>query len=135
MKHKGVLVTAAVAAAIVLIAAIYMGAFRAPDALTGFWRWSDAFFVAGVIVGGAGLLSFSSSDGLFDIIRFGVGKVLRIALSKEKQDAYPKTFYEYRQQRHGQGTSGLSIALVGLVCIALGGLFLWFYFQESGAIR
>ena len=125
--------SAAVAALICLVLAVlvagHQGGFAAPDARAGFAAWSDGFFAAGALVGGFGLLAFASADGLFDIIRYGVGKMLRLGLKKEKRDAYPKTFFDYRQQKRGGGFSGLTLALVGLGSIALGGVFLWFYWM------
>ena len=100
------------------------GGYDAPDAASGFAAWSDGFFIAGVLVGGAGLLAFASSDGLFDILRYGIGKAVRLVLTKERRDAYPRTFFDYRQSRRGQGYNGLRAALIGLACIALAAVFL-----------
>lgn len=125
MSRRGLLVSAAFALVIALGVAAGRGGFGALDRAAGFQAWSDALFAAGVFVGGAGLLAFASSDGLFDVIRFGVGKVLRLVLSREKRDLYPRTFFDYRMQRRGRGFAGLSAAIVGATCIALGGLFLW----------
>ena len=101
MSRRGLLASAVVAAVIALAAAALRGGIAAVSAPAGFGAWSDAFFIAGVFVGGAGLLAFASSDGLFDVIRFGVGKALRIVLGPEKRAAYPKTFYDYRLQKRG----------------------------------
>ena len=127
MKSRGLLISAALALAIAAGVAAARGGFCATDSTTGFQAWSDAFFAAGVFTGGAGLLGFAASDGLFDILRYGAGKVARLVLSKAKRDAYPKTFFDYRQMKRGRGTSGLSAIVVGLACIALGGLFLVLY--------
>ena len=126
-RLKGAPLTAAISLGIAVAAAALRGGFSAPDAKAGFQAWSDGFFIAGVLVGGVGLLSFAASDGLFDIIRYGVGKTLRLVLSKEKRDAYPKTFYDYRMLKSGHGFTGFSLLLAGLICIVMGGLFLFFY--------
>ena len=105
------------------------GGFLAPDRVTLYQLWSDAFFVAGVLVGGVGILAFVSSNGLFDILRFGLGKLIRVPLSKERRDAYPKTFYEYRMVKRGEGSAGGSLVLSGLLSIAVGGVFLALYYQ------
>ena len=127
MKGRGVALTALVALAAAVGVAAWRGGFSALDRQAGLAAWSDAFFTVGVFIGGAGLLAFVSSNGLFDIIRYGVGKVLRLGLSRERRDAYPRTFYDYRLLRQGTGASGLTPTLVGLGCVALGGLFLCLY--------
>ena len=129
MKAKGLLVSAAFALAIAVGVAAIRGGFGAADPAAGFKAWSDAFFAAGVVVGGVGLLGFAASDGLFDILRYGAGKVVRLALSKARRDAYPKTFYDYCRLKRGRGASGLSASAVGLVSVALGGLFLALYMK------
>ena len=131
MSRRSLLVSAAFALAIALGSAALRGGIAAETAAMGFGAWSDAFFIAAVFVGGAGLLAFASSDGLFDVIRYGVGKALRVVLSKEKRDAYPHTFYDYRMQKRGGGMAGLSAMLMGLICLALGGAFLWLYMQVA----
>ena len=69
MKRRGALWIATFALAVAAGAAYLRGGYDAPDAASGFAAWSDGFFIAGVLVGGAGLLAFASSDGLFDILR------------------------------------------------------------------
>ena len=123
-RGRGALIAALFGLAIALGAAAVRGGFAAPEPAEGFAAWSDAFFIAAVFVGGSGLLAFAASDGLFDVIRYGVGKVLRVVLPKEKRDLYPKTFYDYRLLKQGRGPAGTSAMLVGAACLALGGLFL-----------
>ena len=124
MRPRGTLGLASLALAVAAGAAWLRGGFEAPDAASGFAAWSDGFFIAGVLFGGAGLLAFASSDGLFDIFRYGVGKAARLVLSKERRDAYPRTFFDYRQTRRGRGYNGLGLAQIGLACVAMAALFL-----------
>ena len=42
-------------------------------------------------------------------------------------DPYDAGFYDYRMQKRGGGMGGLSAMLMGVVCLALGGAFLWLY--------
>lgn len=135
MSRRGLWVSAAFALVIALASAALRGGIAAESAENGFRAWSDAFFISAVFVGGAGLLAFASSDGLFDVIRFGVGKAVRIVLSKERRAMYPKSLYEYRLQKRGGGMAGLSAVLVGAVCLALGGAFLWLYMRAAGSIQ
>ena len=127
MKAKGLLVSAAFALAIAMGVAALKGGFAAADAAAGFQAWSDAFFAAAVFVGGAGILAFAASDGLFDILRYGVGKVARLVLSREKRASYPRTFFDYRMMKRGRPLSGFSAGAVGLACLILAGVFLALY--------
>ena len=131
MSRRGLVASAIIAAAIALLSAALRGGVAAASAAEGFRAWSDGFFIAGVFVGGAGLLAFASSDGLFDVIRFGVGKALRIVLSRERRAAYPRTLYDYRLQKRGGGIAGLSAVLAGTASLALGALFLWLYTRAA----
>ena len=108
-----------------LLVAVYRGGFSFASPEASFAAWSDAFFTAAVFIGGIGLLSFASSDGLFDLLRYGFSLVLRAPLSKEKRDEYPKTFYEYRQSRQGEGPAGIGAMLTGGIFLLLAGLFLF----------
>jgi hypothetical protein len=127
VSRRALIVSASFALAIALGSAALRGGVGAASPAEGYRIWSDAFFGAAVFVGGSGILAFASADGLFDVIRYGVGKALRVVLSKEKRDAYPRTFYDYRMQKRGGGMGGLSAMLMGVVCLALGGAFLWLY--------
>ena len=129
MSRRALMVSAAFARAMARGSVALRGGVGAASPAEGYRIWSDAFFVAAVFVGGSGILAFASADGLFDVIRYGVGKALRVVLSKAKRDAYPRTFYDYRMQKRGGGMAGLSAMLMGLVCLALGGAFLWLYMR------
>ena len=56
----------------------------------------DACFVPAALLLSFGLLLFVANDGFFDMMSYGVQKVLRLVQSAEKQAAFPKTFYDYR---------------------------------------
>ena len=121
---RGFLIPAAIAAGITLALALLRGGTGNEDRVAAFAAWSDAFFAAGVFTGGAGLLSFASADGLFDVIRYGVGKVIHLSLSRKRQEEYPRTFFEYRSMKSRSRLAGGYAILTGAVCLVLAGLFL-----------
>ena len=123
-KKLGFPLSLGLSALVVLGVAAYRGGFSLASPEVTFAAWSDAFFTAAVFTGGIGLLSFASSDGLFDLFRFGFSLLLRAPLSKEKRDEYPKTFYEYRQSRRGDGPAGIAAMVTGAILLLLAGLFL-----------
>lgn len=88
----------------------------------------DGFFVAGIIIIGAGLLVFSSNGGTFDMLSFGVIKVIdlfRRDLSKVKY----QTFYDYRLERSENKGQFLYLIIVGTFFIITSLIFLWLYYQ------
>jgi len=124
VRRRGIMIAAPIAMLIAAAVSAARGGFASPTPKEGWQAWSDGFFAAAVFVGGAGALAFASSDGLFDAMRFSIGKAVSIVRSKEKRDLYPKTFYDYRMMRSGRGAGGAAALLVGLVCLALAGAFL-----------
>ena len=88
---------------------------------------SDACFIPAVLMLCVAALMFVSNDGLFDIISYGVQKVLRLVLSEKKQAAYPKTFYEYKQAKWDTArTPVLHLIAAGITFMALAAMFLIF---------
>ena len=57
----------------------------------------DAFFVVGFVITAAGLLVFSSNEGTFDMIVYGVKSFVDM-FRKTSQMKYD-TFFDYRQSR------------------------------------
>ncbi len=76
---------------------------------------SDAFLVAGVMIGGIGLLLFVSNEGVFDGLSYGF-KVLA-QMFKRRPTPVKETYYDYRMAR---GRNKLSFGFL-LIC---GGAFL-----------
>ena len=126
MKRGG-WISAAAAALIALSVAASRGGFDATDRATGFAAWSDAFFAAGALVGSVGLLAFVGSEGVFDMVRYGFGKLRQLALPPEKRALYPKTYYDYRMQRRGRPQAGLDALSIAALCWLLAGVFLGLY--------
>lgn len=84
----------------------------------------DAFFAVGTVLCCAGLLVFSSNEGTFDMIAYGVSSFADLfrTTSKKKYD----TFYDYRESRSDKKISfgfllicGLIFLAVSLVCLPL----------------
>ena len=87
----------------------------------------DACFIPAALMLCICALMFVSNDGLFDIISYGVQKMLRLVLSEKKQAAYPKTFYDYKQAKwENAKTPVLHLLAAGLTFMALAVMFLVF---------
>ena len=117
--------------------AIFAGVFAIRDGLS-LSEWPllaaalcDACFVPGIILLCLAALVFVSNDGKFDMLSYGVQKALQIVLSEKKRSKYPKTFYEYKQQKWAAPkTSFVFLLAAGGVLLAMAGVCLYF----SGAL-
>ncbi len=87
---------------------------------------SDSFFVSGVGMTGFGIILFSSSQGLFDMISYGLKTFFQVIKNDHKGRKY-KDFYEYKQARHSEKREsnaylfivGLSFIAVAAVCLTV----------------
>lgn len=87
----------------------------------------DAFFAVGVVIECAGLLVFSSNEGTFDMIVYGVSSFVDM-FKKEKTRKY-ETFYDYRASRQDKKIKFGYLLIVGLIFLAASGVMLYLYHQ------
>ena len=111
------LITFLVGFSIVALIAVSKGVFSQTDLKTVFHILSDAFCVAGVLITSAGVLIFSSNEGTFDMLVYGVGSFVDMfrKRSKKKYD----TFYDYRVSRADKKVSFGFLLISGLFFLAL----------------
>ena len=90
----------------------------------------DSFFVVGVVTTSAGLLIFSSNEGTFDILTYG----MKVFLSMFKRDMSRKyeTFYDYREAKSEVKVQFGFLVICGLVMLAISMVMLYFYHQYGG---
>ena len=113
-----------------LLLAIFRGGFTAEDPAERWRIICDALFVPGILLMAFGLLLFASRGGVFDMLRFGVQKVIGVILPRKKREALPRTFYDYKTEREGREQIHMGYLLaVGMVFILLAGLALVMYNQ------
>lgn len=89
---------------------------------------SDAFFVPGIIIAGAGLIIFASNGGAFDMLAFGAimfFNLFRKDLSKRKY----KDFYEYRQAKKDKKRDMAFMLIVGVAFMVIAAIFLILYYN------
>ena len=122
------LITTLVGAAIVVTIILAQRIWTAEDMTEIMRRLSDAFFVAGVCIGGVGLLVFASTGGVFYMLTFGIIRLFDLFRRNINERKY-KDFYEYKEskkdKKHGFGF----MLVVGLVFIAIAGAFLAAYYN------
>ena len=85
---------------------------------------SDAFFVPGALLACVGALVFVAGNGIFDMVNYGVIKVLSLVRSESHRAAIPRTYYEYVQGKAGRSGAGAGPLLaMGAAFLALSAVF------------
>ena len=87
----------------------------------------DAFFVVGIVIECIGLLIFSSNEGTFDIIVYGVSSF--VDMFKKQPNRKYETFYDYRAARQDKKIKFAFLLIVGLIFLAASGVMLYLYHQ------
>ena len=101
--------------------------FAQTEAVKIFHILCDGFFVVGVVTTSAGLLVFSSNEGTFDMLVYGVGTFVDM-FRKQSTRKY-ETFYDYKDSRSGKKIKFGFLLLCGLFFIVVSLVMYWFYRQ------
>ena len=90
---------------------------------------TDAFFVIGFVTAAAGLLVFSTNEGTFDMLVYGVSSFVDMfrKTSRKKFD----TFYDYRQSRVDSKIPFAFLLVCGAVFLAISFVMYYFYRQYA----
>lgn len=89
----------------------------------------DAFFVVGVVMTGSGLLIFSSNEGTFDAIVFGVGSFF--SMFRKNHIRKHQTLYDYRADKAEKKIRMGFLLLCGLFFLAVAVGFYLLYRQYA----
>lgn len=89
----------------------------------------DAFFVTGTVIFAAGMLVFSSNEGTFDMIVYGV-KTFVDAFKKNSVKKYD-TFYDYRVSREEKKFKFGFLLICGSVFLLVAFVMYYLYRQYS----
>ena len=103
-----------------LLTALREGLFFATGTRSFFGILSDCFVVPGGILLGIGLLSFTASEGFFDMLTYS-------AYSLIKPGEY-EDFFEYKCRRSEKCIRYKGTVLIGLCFFAIGAIFLAIYY-------
>ena len=87
----------------------------------------DSFFVVGVVMSSVGLLIFSSNEGTFDMLVYGVNSFVDM-FRKTSAKKYA-TFYDYKESRADKKLQFGFVLLCGLFFIAVSLIMYLFYRQ------
>ena len=95
-----------------------------PDTFNVFHNLSDAFFTAGVLITGAGALTFATNEGGFDILAYGMSSFMDIFRKKDKKKKY-ESLYDYKESRAGKKWQFGFLLISGVIFLAVSGIMLW----------
>ena len=92
------------------------GVFAQTDPASVFHILCDCFFAVGTVLCCAGLLIFSSNEGTFDMLSYGVSSFLDLfrAKSKKKYD----TFFDYRESKADKKIRFGFLLICGMIFLA-----------------
>jgi hypothetical protein len=124
-KHKKYLITIGVEVLSVLTIILLKDIFHAADIKTVFHILCDAFVAVGVTVAGAGLLVFTTNEGTFDGLVFGVQAFIN--MFKKNVDKKYKNFFEYKESRADKKFEFGYIVICGLVFLVIGIVMYFIY--------
>ncbi|MBQ7921146.1 MAG: DUF3899 domain-containing protein [Clostridia bacterium] len=101
--------------------------FAQNQPVTVFHILCDAFFAVGVVITGVGLLIFSSNEGTFDMLSYGMTSFLDM-FRRKKVNQYD-SFYDYRKSREEKKISFGFILICGILFLIASGVFYYMYRQ------
>ena len=116
-KLRKYLITLIIGAAAVFGIAWAKDIFAQTEAEKIFHILCDCFFAVGTVMCCAGLLIFSSNEGTFDMLSYGVSSFMDLfrAKSKKKYD----TFFDYRESKAGKKIRFGFLLICGLLFLAI----------------
>ncbi|HPJ02382.1 MAG TPA: DUF3899 domain-containing protein [Candidatus Limiplasma sp.] len=121
---KRYLITFLIGAAETLLMLLVRGSFGKTDILERYRDISDSLFIAGCLLAGMGGLIFVSENGVFNMIKFGVIKVVSMIRSEKHRAETPKTYYDYLQGEAEKPSAKYGYLLMnGLIFITAAVLF------------
>lgn len=123
-NRKRLLLTLTVGALLSLGVLLSRGTFTQLDGQTVIKDLSDAFFVAGALIFSMGALVFVAENGVFDMLSFGVKKVVALVRSEAYRAEQPKTYYDYVERQQAKPRTAYGYLLkAGLAFLAAAILF------------
>ncbi len=106
------------------------GLFDQTVAAGAFRILSDAFFVVGAVLTGAGLLVLFTNEGAFDMLAFG-GKTL-VSMFRKDNGQKRTTFYDYSMKRAEKKVPFGFLLICGVIYLALAVVMLLLYRGSIG---
>lgn len=93
------------------------GLFGQTEAVVIFHILSDGFFAVGTVITAIGVLIFTTNEGTFDMLVYGMGTF--ISMFRKNHPRKHETFYDYRVSRADKKIKFGFLLLCGLIYLAL----------------
>lgn len=122
-------ITALVGLLIVAAIALSKDLFAQTNPQRIFHILTDAFFVAGVLLTGSGLLVFSSNEGSFDILVYGMNSFFDM-FRKKSLKKY-ETYFDYKESRADKKVKFGFLLICGGVYLAIAFIMYFLYRHYS----
>ena len=126
---KRYLITLGVEVLSVLFVILLKDIFHASDAKTVFHILCDAFFAVGFVTAGVGLMVFTTNEGVFDGLVYGVSSFINM-FKKDSTQKY-KTLYDYKASRSKKELEFGYIVICGLAFLLVGLVMFIFYSRQA----
>ncbi len=110
-------VTLFIGFSMVFLIACLKDIFAQTEAVKVFHILCDGFFAVGVVITSAGLLAFSSNEGTFDMLVYGVSSFF--GLFRKSNERKYETFYDYRMARSEKKIKVGFLLICGLFFLAV----------------
>ncbi len=131
MKNKTSLKTYLIASGIAIASVLFIvwlrGIFEVETTKDIYHILCDAFFVTGVVYICLSLLVFTSNEGAFDMLIYGMSSFIDLFRNVSKKK-YP-TFYDYRVAKSEKKTNSWFLLVIGAVLLLIAVLMLYIYQQ------
>lgn len=106
---------------IALVVCLTKDLFKQTDTGMIFRILCDAFFIPGIILAGIGVMTYLSSQGLYDGLTYSFASMARYRKSHSESDKTPKSYFDYKNNKKRRGASwhlvfvGVGFVVIGLV--------------------
>ena len=124
---KKYLITLGVGLLLVFLIISSKGIFDVTDAKSVFHILCDAFFAIGFTMAGIGLLVYTSNEGVFDGLVFGVTSFFNM-FRKNYEKKY-KDLYEYKESKASKKYSFGFLLICGMALLAVSVVMYLFYLK------
>lgn len=127
-RYLRYLITAGIGLVFTLLIIILKDGFSQKEVKDTYKIIADALFAPGILFVCFGLLVFSSNQGTFDMLSYGV-KWLFNTFKKDMPKM--ESFYDYTIAKHEKTKSFGYICIVGLFFVAISFIFAYLYMQHK----
>ena len=103
--------------------------FSMTEAASIFHALTDAFFVSGVLITSAGAIVFTSNEGAFDMLAYGLSSFMDMFRKSEKKKY--DSFYDYKESKADKKTGFGFLLICGAFFLIVSFVMLFLYHQYS----